>query len=67
MCLDIFGEHATHCREISDFKYRHDLIRDMFFDIFGCVRISEKKEALQENVAFATRSLLQNELVVNLN
>jgi hypothetical protein len=23
--------------------------------------------ALQENVAFATRSLLQNELVVNLN
>ncbi|MCI11809.1 auxilin-like protein, partial [Trifolium medium] len=24
-CLDTFGEHASHCRELSDFKYRHDL------------------------------------------
>ncbi|KAM0014804.1 putative exostosin [Helianthus debilis subsp. tardiflorus] len=43
-CLDSFGEHAVHCRELPGFKYRHDLVRDVLFDIFGCVGISAKKE-----------------------
>ncbi|GAU29394.1 hypothetical protein TSUD_32010 [Trifolium subterraneum] len=45
VCLDIFREHAVHCRELSDFKYMHDLVRDVFFYIFRHVRISVKKEA----------------------
>ncbi|KAF5765692.1 hypothetical protein HanXRQr2_Chr15g0706721 [Helianthus annuus] len=42
--LDSFGEHAVHCRELPGFKYRHDLVRDVLFDIFRCAGISAKKE-----------------------
>jgi hypothetical protein len=38
-CLDTFGEHATHCREL------YDLVRDVLFDIFRRADISVKKEA----------------------
>nr|GEU38135.1 hypothetical protein [Tanacetum cinerariifolium] len=34
-CLDSFGEHAVHCKEISGFKYRHDMVRGVLFDICG--------------------------------
>ncbi|KAJ0558888.1 putative exostosin [Helianthus annuus] len=44
-CLDSFGEHAIHCRELPGFKYRHDLVRDVLFDIVRCAGISAKKEA----------------------
>ncbi|KAJ0679917.1 putative exostosin [Helianthus annuus] len=44
-CLDSFGEHAVHCRELRGFKYRYDLVRDVLFDIFRCAGISAKKEA----------------------
>jgi hypothetical protein len=44
-CLDTFGEHAAHCRELPGFKYRHDLVRDVLFDIFRRAGISVKKEA----------------------
>ncbi|KAK2372319.1 hypothetical protein QL285_073465 [Trifolium repens] len=44
-CIDTFGEHASHCREFPCFKYRHDLVRDVLFDIFRRARISVKKEA----------------------
>ncbi|KAK2414882.1 hypothetical protein QL285_037419 [Trifolium repens] len=45
-CLDTFGEHATHCRELPGFRYRHDLVRNVLFDIFRRAGISVKKEAL---------------------
>jgi hypothetical protein len=45
-CLDNFGEHAVHCRELPGFKYRHDFVRDVFFDVFRRVGIFAKKEAL---------------------
>ncbi|MCI07865.1 auxilin-like protein, partial [Trifolium medium] len=32
--------------ELSGFKYRHDLVRDLLFNIFRRARISVKKEAL---------------------
>ncbi|KAJ0575020.1 putative ubiquitinyl hydrolase 1 [Helianthus annuus] len=32
-CLDKFGEHALHCRELPGFKYRHDFVRDALMDI----------------------------------
>ncbi|XP_022042194.1 uncharacterized protein LOC110944857 [Helianthus annuus] len=44
-CLNSFGEHAVHCRELPGFKYRHDLVRDVLFDIFRCAGISAKNEA----------------------
>ncbi|KAK2361377.1 hypothetical protein QL285_086534 [Trifolium repens] len=44
-CLDTFGEQATYCRELPGFKYRHDLVRDVLFDIFRRAGISVKKEA----------------------
>jgi hypothetical protein len=44
-CLDTFGEHAVHYRELPGFKYRHDLVRDVLFDIFRRAEISVKKEA----------------------
>ncbi|KAJ0910633.1 putative exostosin [Helianthus annuus] len=44
-CLDSFGEHAVHCKELPGFKYQHDLVRDVLFDIFRCAGISAKKEA----------------------
>ncbi|GAU39704.1 hypothetical protein TSUD_274980 [Trifolium subterraneum] len=44
-CLDRFGEHAVHCRELPNFKYRHDFVRDVLFDVFKRAGISVKKEA----------------------
>ncbi|GJR93619.1 hypothetical protein Tco_0265793 [Tanacetum coccineum] len=32
-CLDSFGEHAVHCKELPGFKCRHDMVRDVLFDI----------------------------------
>ncbi|GKD15028.1 hypothetical protein Tco_1199435 [Tanacetum coccineum] len=43
-CLDSFGEHAVHCKELTGFKYRHDMVRDVLFDICRRVRVSAKKE-----------------------
>jgi hypothetical protein len=45
-CLDTFEEHAAHCRELTGFKYRNDLVRDVLFDIFRRAGISVKKKAL---------------------
>nr|GEV32545.1 putative reverse transcriptase domain-containing protein [Tanacetum cinerariifolium] len=44
-CLDSFGELAIHCKELSGFKYRHDLVRDVLSDICRHAGISIKKEA----------------------
>jgi hypothetical protein len=44
-CLDNFGGHTIHCKEISGFKYRHDIVRVVLFDIFRRARISVNKEA----------------------
>ena len=45
VCLDSFGEHAVHCKELPGFKYRHDLVRDVLYDILKRAGISAKKEA----------------------
>ncbi|GKA89211.1 hypothetical protein Tco_0811023 [Tanacetum coccineum] len=44
-CLDSFGEHAVHCKDLPGFKYRHDMVRDVLFDISRRAGISVKKEA----------------------
>ncbi|KAL8191536.1 hypothetical protein R6Q57_028267 [Mikania cordata] len=49
VCLDSFGERVVHCKELSGFKYKHDLVRDVMCDILCDVlkraNISAKKEA----------------------
>ncbi|KAK2442574.1 hypothetical protein QL285_013758 [Trifolium repens] len=44
-CLDQFGEHAVHCKELPGFKYRHDFVKDVLYDIFQRAGVSVKKEA----------------------
>ncbi|KAK9080544.1 hypothetical protein SSX86_000302 [Deinandra increscens subsp. villosa] len=44
-CLDSFGEHAVHCKELPGFKYRHDWVRDVLFDVLKRAGISAKNEA----------------------
>ncbi|KAJ0490787.1 putative exostosin [Helianthus annuus] len=44
-CLDKYGEHALHCRELSGFKYSHDFVRNALMDILRRAGISAKKEA----------------------
>jgi hypothetical protein len=42
-CLNSFGEHAAHCRELLSFKYKHVFVRDVLFDIFKRVGVPVKK------------------------
>ncbi|CAL5205304.1 unnamed protein product [Lathyrus oleraceus] len=42
--LNTFGKHLVHCKELLEFKYRHDLVRDIIFDIFRHAEVSVKKE-----------------------
>ncbi|KAJ0453014.1 putative exostosin [Helianthus annuus] len=28
-CMDKYGEHAVHCKELLGFKYRHDWVRNV--------------------------------------
>ena len=44
-CLDTFGEYVVHCKELPGFKYKHDFVKDVLFDIFKRAGISVKKEA----------------------
>jgi hypothetical protein len=44
-CLDKFREHATHCRELSNFKYIGDFVREALFDVFKHTWVSVKKDA----------------------
>lgn len=44
-CLDSFGEHAVHCKELPGFKYRHDFVKDVLFYVCRRSGISAKKEA----------------------
>ncbi|KAJ0795426.1 putative galactolipase [Helianthus annuus] len=44
-CMDKYGEHAVHCKELPGFKYRHDGVRDVLGDILRRAGISAKKEA----------------------
>nr|GEY79590.1 putative reverse transcriptase domain-containing protein [Tanacetum cinerariifolium] len=44
-CLDSFGEHAIHYKKLPGFEYRHDMVRDVLFDICRRAEISAKKEA----------------------
>ena len=44
-CLDKYGEHALHCKELPGFKYRHDFVRDALADILRKAGISARKEA----------------------
>ncbi|GJZ81200.1 hypothetical protein Tco_0646194, partial [Tanacetum coccineum] len=38
-------EHAVHCKELPGFKYRHNMVRGVLFDVCSRAGISTKKEA----------------------
>nr|GEX39371.1 putative reverse transcriptase domain-containing protein [Tanacetum cinerariifolium] len=46
VCLDSFGEHMVHCKELLGFKYQHNMVKNVLFDICRHVGIFAKKEAL---------------------
>ncbi|KAI3718008.1 hypothetical protein L1987_69985 [Smallanthus sonchifolius] len=46
VCLDSFVEHSIHCKELSGFKYKHDLVRDVLCNVLKRAGISAKIEAL---------------------
>ncbi|GKG39498.1 hypothetical protein Tco_0463643 [Tanacetum coccineum] len=37
-------EHAVHCKELPGFKYRHEMVKDILFDICRRAGISANKE-----------------------
>lgn len=41
---DTFEENTIHYRKLLGFKYRHDLVRDVLFDIFWWFGVPMKKE-----------------------
>jgi len=43
--LDTFWEHVVHCKELPNFNYRHNFVRDVLFDIFRWAGVLVKKEA----------------------
>ncbi|GKC67079.1 putative reverse transcriptase domain-containing protein [Tanacetum coccineum] len=45
VCLDSFGEHAVHCKGLPGFKYMHDLVRDVLYDVLKRAGISSKNKA----------------------
>ncbi|XP_026419982.1 uncharacterized protein LOC113315959 [Papaver somniferum] len=42
--MDIFGDHAWHCKKGVGIKYMHDVLRDTFADICYRASISARKE-----------------------
>jgi hypothetical protein len=44
-CLDTFGGHAVYWKELPDFKYIHDFVNDVLFDIFSRAGVSVRNEA----------------------
>ncbi|GJT04046.1 hypothetical protein Tco_0838508 [Tanacetum coccineum] len=45
-CLDSFGEHAVHCKELSGFNYRHDMVRDVLLTYPGMSGSPSRKKHL---------------------
>jgi len=37
-CMNTFGEHVVHCKELPGFKYIHDFVRDMYILIYSDMR-----------------------------
>lgn len=52
--LNNFGEHVVRCNKVSGFKYRHDYVRDVLFDLFRRAGVPMKTEA---SVNFLTNPL----------
>nr|GEW19516.1 auxilin-like protein [Tanacetum cinerariifolium] len=42
--LNSFEEHTVHCKELTGFKYRHDMVKGAIFYICRRAEISAKKE-----------------------
>ncbi|GKD17184.1 hypothetical protein Tco_1206342 [Tanacetum coccineum] len=42
-CLDSYGDHTVHFKELPGFKYRHDMVTGVLFDVSRRAGISAKK------------------------
>ncbi|KAK2362179.1 hypothetical protein QL285_087264 [Trifolium repens] len=47
-CQDRFGKHTGHCQELPCFKYIHDFVPDVLFDVFKRAGVSTKKRGTCE-------------------
>lgn len=45
-CLDTFEDYAVHCKELSNFKYRYEVVINVLFNVYHRVDIFVKKEAV---------------------
>nr|GEW30159.1 putative reverse transcriptase domain-containing protein [Tanacetum cinerariifolium] len=45
-CLDSFGEYAVHYKELTCFKYRHDMVMNVLYDICRRVGSPSRKKHL---------------------
>lgn len=43
--MDRFGDHAIHCVSEVGLKYRHDMVRDLFFELCYKAGVAARKEA----------------------
>lgn len=43
MYLDTFEEYMTNCKDLLNFKYRRDFVRDVLFDLFERDKVYVKK------------------------
>jgi len=34
VCMDTFGKHALHCKELPDYKYKHKFVWDVILYIY---------------------------------
>ncbi|KAL5707554.1 hypothetical protein ACHQM5_018444 [Ranunculus cassubicifolius] len=41
--IDEFGDHALHCAAEIGVKHRHDLVRDLLFDLCRCAGVPSRK------------------------
>ena len=42
--MNIFGEHVVHCQRQPNFKYLHDMVRDVLYDIIWREGIPGERE-----------------------
>lgn len=48
VCFNNYGEHDIQCKELLDFKYRHDFVRYVICDVLKRAGILTKKQKEEE-------------------
>ncbi|GJZ49020.1 hypothetical protein Tco_0603210 [Tanacetum coccineum] len=56
-CLNSFGEHAIHCKELSSFKYRHDMVGVSFLTYVGVSGYLSRKKRISRGFTVGQAAL----------